>query len=110
MADGNFGERDIFIDLNTTGARVIRAAAGDGQSVVIHAIRINGDSHATLDADIILRRDSASGPIVFQLEAPGGTSHDGTITFNKPLRMRGLFMDNQTNAWVVPAHMMIHTN
>lgn len=116
MADGPFGAREVFIDLTLApAARVIRDAAPTGRNAEfakIAAIRINGVAGAG-DGDIILRSNSATGPVVFRLDAPNGSTHDGTLVFGHPApTLRGLYMDSVGTAWAGAAEtsfMVIYT-
>lgn len=107
MADGAYGAREIYIDLNIGGARVIRDPLAEGRFVKIRGFRINGTSGAA-QGDIVLRGDSASGPIVFKEIAAPGTPFDGGFT---PLRIRtfGLYMD-ALGAWVAGSSLIIYTD
>lgn len=109
MADGSFGEREIFIDLTIApAARIIRDAAVEGRAVHIDSIRINGTANAAGAGDIILRKQSATGPVVFKLNAPTASAHDGTMTPNS-FTFAGLYMDSVVNAWQAGSHMIIYT-
>lgn len=111
MADGPFGARDILINLNAPiTARIIRTAeAGDiTRFVKINGIRINGVAGAGT-GDIVLRAESATGPIVFKLLAPNGSAHDGTFFVPGNPVIKGLYMDAVGTAWVDGAVMIIHT-
>lgn len=108
MADGSFGERDIVIDLAVTGARVIRDAT-KSELVKIAGITISGTAGAS-NGGIVLRKESASGAVVFQFQ-PGVSA---VVAFNEPftkpkLICKGLYMDTQTTAWAAGAIMVIHT-
>jgi hypothetical protein len=106
MADSAYNIPYIRIDLNaTTSARVIRTAT---EKARIRAIRINGDADGTTAGDIVLRHTSASGTIVFDLPAPAGSFHDGTINFEPSIPHRGLFMDAVTQTWASGSHMLIY--
>jgi hypothetical protein len=108
MADSAYGERDLYIDLTITGARVLRDATGNNW-VKIKAIDINGTAGAA-SGDIILRHDSASGPIVFKHLAPAGSIHDGSETFyGSAMIFLGLYMDDPGTAWGAGSFMIIHT-
>lgn len=107
MADGPYGAREIYIDLTSAGARVIRDVLAEGRYVKIMGVRINGTSGAGA-GDIVLRDGSVSGNIVFKEIAPGGTPFDGTMT---PVRIRchGLYMDALANPWAAGSYMIIYT-
>lgn len=112
MADGNYGERIIYIDLTVTGARIIRAYPVNW--VKINAIRINGVAGAGGSGTITLRQEGASGAIIFQEAAPAGQSFDGTMVQSTwPPVVNGLYMDDPGTAWQtvggVASHMMIYT-
>ncbi len=111
MADGPFGAKEIVIDLADTGARVIRTAR---ETVKVLRIRIKGAAGAAGENnDIVLRKKSASGPIIWSLrpvdtEAVNDTFEVGYIGM-------GLFMDNLVAAWTQasgttdPVEMIITT-
>jgi len=112
MADGPYGERTIFIDLNSPiTARVIKDAT-KGEWVKFSAIHIAGTGPATAaNGPIILRKESASGPIVFQFIP---TAASQTVTEDKewsekvPIH-KGLYMDAMTTGWVAGSCMTIDT-
>lgn len=103
MADGGYGERDIYIDLTVTGARVIR-----DECVFIDSVTINGVSGAGA-GDIVLRKQSASGPIVHKTLGPGGTAFDGIAGPPLNIEANRLYMDALANAWAAGSFMIIHT-
>ncbi len=109
MADGAFGERDIFIDLNSPiTARVIRDAT-KGEFVKITAIHIYGTSGAGAGA-IVLRKESATGPIIFQV-APANSAAvvvDKEFSEKVPIH-KGLYMDAVATAWLAGSSMEIYT-
>lgn len=108
MPDGNFGERDIFLDLTAVpAARVIRASPP--HHVKINGIRINGTAGAAI-GHIILRKQSATGPIIFELIVAASSVHDGTFAIHGGPIVDGLFMDSVGTAWLAESHMIIHTN
>lgn len=106
MADGNFGERDIDIDLTATGARVIRDFA-KGEFVKIVGITINGTAGATA-GPIVLRKEAANGPIVYSCDGKATQTYVVNDQLYTSIH-RGLYMDTQTNAWAAGSHMIIHT-
>jgi hypothetical protein len=109
MADGSFGERDIFIDLTVTGARVIKDAT-KGEFVKIGGIRINGTTGAGA-GDITFRKESAGGPIVFQALGTASTIFDGTFALPVgSILQKGLYMDALGTAWTAGSQMIIYTN
>jgi hypothetical protein len=108
MADGNFGERIIEIDLTVTGARVIRDATL-GMHVKLNKIVLEGVGHATLAAPIVLRKESASGPVVWANPGTATVEYNIDAPFTSPAAiMKGLYMDTQTNAWV-SGRLLIYT-
>ena len=107
MADSSFGERDIFIDLATATARVIRSA-NDGAIGLIGAIDISGVTGASAGT-IILRKESATGPVIFQQYAPSASTIDTHVTFHCPIGGKGLYMDAMSGAWDGNSTMVIHT-
>lgn len=104
MADGAFGSREIVIDLTQVGARVLRAFPS---ATIIHAVKINGTAGAGA-GDIILRKTSATGPIVFEEPVASGTPVDGALipmcTYAK-----GLFMDALPAPWTAGSILIIYT-
>lgn len=109
MADGNFGQRDIHLDLTSTGARVIRDALL-GMRVKIRAITVSGTSGAAAGS-LILRGESASGPIVWQLTDPtAATTYNFTSNLDGVLPIVGLYLDALGTAWAAGAVCIIHTH
>ncbi len=106
MADSAFGLTNIYIDLTTATARVIRDALKD-QWVLLSGVRINGTAGAG-DGTIVLRQESATGPIV--MRANVGTSQPVDGSFDIPSKpFKGLYMDAIAVAWAANAHMIIYT-
>jgi hypothetical protein len=112
MADGNFGERDIVLDLNDPiTARTLRAAT---QVVKVVGITINGNAPTTgSQGNIVLRKELVStGPIVWELLPT--TNQQVNAHFDMPGQdgriYNGLFMDAMTtNGWDAGSVMIIHT-
>lgn len=109
MADGNYGERSIFIDLTVVGAaRVIRDATAN-QFVKISAIHLQGVSGAT-NGVIRLRKESASGSIIYQFQ-PGNAQvvvEDKEFSEKVPIH-KGLYMDDPVTAWAAGSSLQIDT-
>jgi hypothetical protein len=108
MADGDYGERiiDIDIDLVTT-ARSIRPGANDVVKIV--GIVVNGVGPATgPNGRLTLRKESASGPIVWQMtpddNEPVKEQQSLSILCNK------LYMDTMTQSWAAGSKMLIYTS
>jgi hypothetical protein len=106
VADGPYGARDIFIDLTLVGPRVIRDVLKWEQARVV-GLTIKGTTGAGA-GNIVLRSDSASGNIVYDQPAPGGTSFDGDPAPFE-IMAQGLYMDALANAWTAGSLMIIHT-
>lgn len=109
MADGAFGARDITIDLTVTGARVIRDALLK-YVVKLTSVTVTGTSGAAAGT-IILRSESATGPIVYQYTDPtAATLANSNEVFGDPAPVfHGLYMDTQGTAWAAGSVMVIHT-
>ena len=103
MADGSKGQREIDIDLTVAAAaRVVRDAT-KREWVKVRRIVLDGDS--TAGATIIIRKESASGPIVATITASGGKQH-----VDVPMEdavFLGLYIDSFT-AWT-SGHLLIYT-
>jgi hypothetical protein len=109
MADGNYGQRDIQLDLTVAGARVIRDAT-KGERAKIRAITVSGTSGAA-SGSLILRGESASGPIVWQLTDPtAATTYNFTANLDGVLPIKGLYMDAPGTVWAAGAVCIIHTD
>ena len=109
MADSAYGLRDITIDLAIATARnPIRDPAAEGRAIRITGIDIGGVTGGSAGT-IILRADSASGPIVFRKYAPATSTIDDTFQFTPPIRCSGLYMDAMSGAWQANSTMVIHT-
>jgi hypothetical protein len=107
MADGSFGTRDIELDIaGVTTARVLRAIPN---AVKLTGITINGTAPATgSEGPIVLRSDSASGPIVWRLIPTNSeVVHENFFLPNRIYT--GLYMDLMTTGWVAGGSMIIHT-
>jgi hypothetical protein len=102
-ADGSYGDQAIYIDLTIAGARVISPG-----TVHIAAIKINGTTSGVGPGNIILRRTSAAGPIIWQELGPSATSFDGTDARPFSINGDGLYMDALTNAWAAGSTMIIY--
>lgn len=106
MVDGPFGAREILVDLTVTGARVLRNAT-KAEVVKIETVQIAGDPGAS-GSDIVLRSESASGPIFFKFDSPGaGIRNEEFIGPAGPIN--GLYLDNIGTGWVAGAVMVIRT-
>lgn len=112
MADGPYGANPIYIDLTVAGARTIKDAVrpiGDLNFTPdvgkIKSVRIQGTAGAGA-GDIVLRKDSAAGGIVFKTAVAAGVPQDGVDT---PMdrEFRGLYMDAIPAAWVAGSFMLI---
>lgn len=115
MADGALGARDIEIDLTIATARVIKDAVrtvGEGvaspEIVYITGIEIQGVTGGAAGT-IVLRRDSASGGVVFRQLAAAASTIDTNVQWTDPIPCRGLYMDAMSGAWSAGARMIIHT-
>jgi hypothetical protein len=111
MADGDFGERDIVLDLNgVITARVLRAYPA---VVKITGITINGNAPTVgAQGDIVLHKESASGPIVWELRPSANLQVNEHFEMPGRLGMivNGLYMEAfDTNGWDAGASMIIHT-
>ncbi len=106
MADSTFGINNIYIDLTSAGARVIRDATKN-QWVLLSGVRINGTAGAG-DGTIILREQSTGGRRVLRVNVGSGQVVDGSFDIpSKPFK--GLYMDALTTAWLADAHLIIYT-
>ncbi len=110
MADGNFGERVIELNLNTPiTARVIRAWAAPHKHVVkITKIVVNGVAGATgANGALILKKEGTGGGVQWQLTPANNevvrVEEDVNIVCN------GLYMDALTTAWLAGSRMLIYT-
>lgn len=109
MADGNYGERSIFIDLTVVGAARVIKDALKGEFVKISAIHIQGVSGAA-NGLIRLRKESAAGPIIFQFQ-PGNAQvvvEDREYSEKVPVH-KGLYLDDPVTAWAAGSSMQIDT-
>lgn len=108
MADGNVGERVIVVDLTVTGARVLRDAL-KGEHVQVSKITVAGTGGAA-PADIVLRKESASGPIVAAFRpTPSVINNADLITEDDEFICKGLYLDNVTQAWTAGSLLLIYT-
>lgn len=109
MADGNFGKRDINLDIaGVTTARVIRDAT-KGEWVKITAIEVTGTAPATgTQGAIILREESASGNIIFTITPGNNEVVRYSQSYSDCPVVKGLYMDAMTAGWAAGV-MMIHT-
>jgi len=111
MADGNFGERIIDVDLSVTGARVLRdpSIGKEGQVVKVCKVLVSGTSGAAPVA-IVLRKESASGPIVafWQPVQAAQVQTIELISENEEFLCKGLYLDNISQAWT-SGHLLIYT-
>lgn len=111
MADSSFGLRDITLDLNgVITARVIRDAL-KGEYAKVTGLTINGVTGAG-DGTIVLRGESASGPIFYKLQTVNSTAYNVDKTFGEDKGGRiykGLYVDALNTAWVAGATLIIHT-
>lgn len=106
MADGSYGERSIFIDLTVTGARVIKDATKN-EFVKISSIHIYGVTGAGSGA-IVLHKESASGPTIFQISPANGATVSIEKEFSEKVPIhKGLYMDALGTAWTAGASMQI---
>ena len=106
MADGNFGERVIELDLNSPiTARIIRAAP---QVVKITKIVINGTAGASgVNGTLTLNKESATGATVWKLQP----ANNEVIRLEEDVDIlcNGLYMEALTTAWVAGSSMLIYT-
>lgn len=110
MADGNLGERDIVIDLSVTGARTIRDAA-TGNWVKIKKISLSGKTGASAQAVILRFEAAATGPIIWNLLGTAATEYNIDAPFPKEAPVvKGLYLDNITNAWTSGSFLIISTS
>lgn len=104
MADGAYGAREIVLDLTVAGARVIRASP-----LLSHIIGIKVQGTAGAGAgDIVLRQDSATGPIIFQLAVDAGGSADGAVIPMDTWAV-GLYCDAPAVVWAARSTCIIYT-
>lgn len=109
MADGNFGARDIVIDLSVTGARTIRDATA-GQWVGIQKIVLSGKTGAGAQPLILRYETAATGPVLWTILGTAATEYnvDAPYPGKKPV-VKGLYLDNITNAWTSGSLLIIST-
>lgn len=108
MADGNFGERVIDIDLTVTGARVLRDPLDLGKVVKISTVVVDGNPGAGGTA-IVLRKESSSGPIIYSFTPTASVPNHSDDTFEEDeIVCKGLYLDNLTGAWT-SGHLLIYT-
>lgn len=110
MADGSFGERIIDVDLSVTGARVLRDPLTIGKAVKVSKVLVSGTSGAAPVA-IVLRKESASGPIVafWQPVQAAQVQTIELISENEEFYCKGLYLDNISQAWTAPSHLLVYT-
>lgn len=101
MADGNYGKRNINIDLTVATARTIRDPAKK-EWVKIDSIFINAVASGTGSQNVItLREETAStGNILFQFQPSNGQVVQQQFFYDEaPAIVLGLLMDAMTAGW-----------
>jgi len=113
ITGNNSGHRQLVFDLTNTGAYALPAAQNpQGRQIKIGHIFISGTTGVG-DGTIVIRSDSASGPILFQLEAnvAAATRFVVDVSFNReeaPVS-RGLYIDALGTAWGAKSTLIIYT-
>jgi hypothetical protein len=113
ITGNNSGHRQLVFDLTNTGAYALPAAQlPTGRPLKIGHIFVSGTTGAG-DGTIVIRSDSASGPIVWQLEAvvAAATRFVVDVSFNReeaPVT-RGLYIDAIGTAWGAKSTLILYT-
>lgn len=113
IAGNNSGHRQLVFDLTNAGAFALPAAQAPwGRQLKISHIYLSGTTGAG-DGTIVIRTDSASGPIVWQQEAnvAAATRFAVDIAFGSdeaPVT-RGLFIDAIPTAWAAKSTLILYT-
>ena len=107
MADPSFGLRHIALDVaGVVTARVVRDATKSEISY-LSGITVSGTTGAGAGT-IVLREDSASGPILWKFTPANGTLYNFDVAFSTPIKSRGLYVDVITTAWAANSVVILH--
>lgn len=112
IAGNNSGHRQLVFDLTNTGAYALPAAQmPTGRPLKIGHIFLSGTTGAG-DGTIVIRSDSASGPIVWQCEAnvAAATRFVVDVAFGSEAPVtRGLYIDALPTAWGAKSTLILYT-